>query len=359
MSNLTALLKLAVSKVFACFGRKDRRINFHSKGSLEGYPNTYQGDANQEQIERLQILDPALIHFPRAFRLSDPILQDPEIKHQWLNARRQVISHLLQIINSSRWNDRLVLRGSLLLKAWLGEIAREPGDIDWVFRPQSVGLKDPLSEQLFDDLIQKVSERPQVGNVTIEIAKISTDDIWTYQRAQGRRIVFPWKAANLPAGALQIDVVFGEQLLSAPIQTIIPLSEGNSTLIWSASKELSLAWKLLWLVTDIYTQGKDLYDATILAEQTQLSFNILYQILQSNKAWQWEMERKPDFSWESDFSSMIEIDEEDWDTFKLEYPWIEGEAGDWQARLSQALAPTFANLDGKRHPINFSSDDID
>lgn len=312
---------------------------------MEGYPNTYQADAKKDQrIERPQLFEPALKHFPRAFRLGDPLFQDPEIRHQWLNARMQVIDHLLQMINGSHWNEHLVLRGSLLLKAWLGDVAREPGDIDWVFRPENITLKNPLSGQLFDGLIQMVSERPQVKNVTIEIAKISMDDIWTYERAEGRRIVFPWKAEGLPAGALQMDVVFSEKLFADPIQTLIPLSEDSSTLIWSASKELSLAWKLLWLETDSYPQGKDLYDATLLAEQTQLPFNLLCQVLQSSEDWKSEIAWKRDFSWRSGFPWVMNAEYVDWDNFKLEYPWVKGEAKDWQARLSQALAPTFASL---------------
>lgn len=317
---------------------------------MEGYPNTYQADAQKEQrIERPQVFEPALKHFPRAFRLGDPLFQDPEIKRQWLNARLKVIEHLLQMISSSRWNEHLVLRGSLLLKAWLGEVAREPGDVDWVFRPDNATLKHPLSGQLFDELIQMVSEHPQIGDVTIEIDQISIDDIWTYERAEGRRIVFLWKAENLPGGELQMDVVFGEKLLAEPIGMSMLLSEGNPIHIWSASKELSLAWKLLWLETDSYPQGKDLYDATLLAEQTQLPFDLLHQVLLSSQDWRLFAKNK-DISWRSGFPWMMDTEQVDWDNFKLEYPWVEGEASDWLARLTQALAPTFASLDNRLYP---------
>jgi len=318
---------------------------------MEDYPNTYQANANQDQrIERPEVFEPALKHFPRAFRLGDPIFQDPEIKHQWLNARLQVIAHLLQMISGSRWNKHLVLRGSLLLKAWLGEVAREPGDVDWVFRPEKITLKNRLSGKLFNELIQMVSKRPQIGHVTIEIDQISIDDIWTYERAEGRRIVFPWKVENLPTGALQMDVVFGEKLFDDPIQTSMSLIEGDRTILWSASPALSLAWKLLWLETDCYPQGKDLYDATLLAEQTHLPFDLLRQVLLSNPDWRFDFERNQNFSWRSGFPWMMDTEDIDWENFQMEYPGIEGEASDWQARLSQALAPTFASLDNRPYP---------
>jgi Nucleotidyl transferase AbiEii toxin, Type IV TA system len=312
----------------------------------QSYPKTYQAAIDKNSnLDRPEIFDPALKHFSAAYRLGDPILHNPTIRKQWLNARQKVIARLLQLINSSRWREHLVMRGSLLLKAWVGDIAREAGDIDWVFQPENITLKDPLSGQLFDELIQMMSENYQIENVTIELHKIAIDNIWTYERAEGRRIVFPWKVDGLPAGTLQMDVVFNEPLFDEPIQTPIPTRDGNTILVRSASPELSLAWKLLWLETDCYPQGKDLYDATILAETTQLPFELLSLVLQSNPDWKRGIADEKNFSWQSGFPWLMEETEYvDWENFKLEYPAIEGEAKDWQERLILALAPTFANL---------------
>ncbi len=319
-----------------------------SKVFINYDPNTYQILSEQgNKIERPTLFDPALIpqnHLEGAYRLGDPIFQSPEIRSRWLNIRQQVIDYLLQTINSSPWKDNFVLRGSLLLKAWLGDRAREPGDIDWVFRPHNINIYDPFAEEAFNGLIQRVLNNPQVGNAVIDVDKISVTGIWAYQRASGRRIIFPWKAEGIPPGDLQMDVVFSEELLAEPIQTYIPSSVGESTLVWAASKELSLAWKLLWLETDRYPQGKDLYDATLLAEQTHLPFDLLCQVLQSSADWNNEVLRKSNFSWRSGFPLIMQAKYLDWDNFKKEYPWVEGEAKDWEDRLSLALLPTFANL---------------
>jgi hypothetical protein len=313
---------------------------------MSDYPNTYQPNPDRDvRIDRPQVFDPALKHYTNAFRFGNPIFKDREIACQWLDARQQVIDLLLQLIQGSCWQDRLVLRGSLLLKAWLGETAREPGDIDWVFRPTNINPEDPLGKQLFVDLIQMVSENPQAGTVWINAAKITTDEIWTYERADGRRIVFPWHAKGLPAGTLQMDVVFGEKLLAEPILTPIPTLTGDSVSIWSASPELSLAWKLLWLETDRYPQGKDLYDATLLAEQTQLPFELLRQVLESSEDWIDFKDDVPNFAWKSGYPWLTESRDIDWDNFILEYPWVEGDAQSWLDRLSLALSPTFANLE--------------
>ena len=98
---------------------------------------------------------------------------------------------------------------------------------------------------------------------------------------------------------------------------------------------MSLAWKLLWLETDMHPQGKDLYDAALLAEQTHLSLSLLKMVLQSGD-WRPRGEELT-----ADFPLLWEPD---WENFKLEYPWIKGEAEEWQTRLSTALKSTFVEL---------------
>ncbi len=86
-------------------------------------------------------------------------------------------------------------------------------------------------------------------------------------------------------GCLQVSSkwtwFFNEQLWCDPIETLIPTYSDCSQTVRSVNKEVSLAWKLLWLETDIYPEGKDLYDAALLAEQTQLPLGLLKEVLQS------------------------------------------------------------------------------
>ena len=50
--------------------------------------------------------------------------------------------------------------------------------------------------------------------------------------------------------------------------------------VLAASNEESLAWKLLWLFSDFYPQGKDRYDAVLLAERTALRSSLLKTVLE-------------------------------------------------------------------------------
>lgn len=309
-------------------------------------PNTFQPNLNSDpRMERSQVFDPALRHFSRrAFKLGEPIFQDMEIANRWFEARTQVIETILQVIRDSQWHEQMILRGSLLLKGMLGDVAREPADIDWVFRQDGTESIDWLFNKLISELTQMIACFP-IDNIKIDTTKIVIDNIWIYSRAEGRRILFPWQVEGLPMGTLQMDVVFGERLFADPILTPIPTLSGDDILIWSASKELSLAWKIRWLETDVYPQGKDLYDATLLAEQTSLPFELLREVLESDENWNMDAKNIENFSWRSGYPWVSELKELEWDNFKLEYPWIEGTMEDWHNRLRLALAPIFSNLD--------------
>lgn len=56
-----------------------------------------------------------------------------------MNPHRSAIDHILTLVGGSPLADVLVLRGSVTMLAWAGPLAREPGDLDWVVRPQWLG----------------------------------------------------------------------------------------------------------------------------------------------------------------------------------------------------------------------------
>lgn len=55
-------------------------------------------------------------------------------------------------------------------------------------------------------------------------------------------------------------------------------AEVAGVLLPAAARELSLAWKPMWLVGDLYPQGKDLYDAVLLAERHRLPNALLQEV---------------------------------------------------------------------------------
>jgi hypothetical protein len=241
-------------------------------------------------------------------------------------ARRVATGQVLRAAGESRGRDHLVLRGSLLLTRWFGDAAREPGDIDWVVRPHTVKMEDAGGVELVNDLIRRASSLGASG-VQILADQVRVDDIWTYERAPGRRVIFPWEAPGLPLGAVQCDLVFGERLPVDPVNMTFDDGAGRLVSLHAATPELSLAWKLLWLATDTYPQGKDLYDAVLLAERTTLSRALLQQVFAN-------ADSASSLPTSDDFALQWDVD---WKTFRTEYPQVPGEARDWQERLAAAL----------------------
>lgn len=300
-----------------------------------GYPPSFPALPADERMERTQLFDPALQQYSRGFRLGEPTFLDPEIGRRWFAARRRVMDHLVQVIGESDWKNSLVLRGSYLLKHWLGDVAREPGDLDWVIRPVQQSWFSLSDWGVFNGLTNVILQRRQVPGTEIRIEGIVTDEIWAYDRVPGRRLVLTWQAEDLPLGTSQMDFSLNDQMWHMPVETTLVLPEGRNTTVWTATPELSLAWKLLWLGTDMYPQGKDLYDATLLAENYKLPSDLVLltmkKVLDENGRWEFTEQYLSEWSFQ-------------WDDFKQDYPGIQGTEQEWLQRLIVAIKPSFAAL---------------
>lgn len=313
-----------------------RRWDPHSptlpKRGNDFYPTTFIPNATGPGVHQEPIFDPALKMFSRAFRAGEPEFTHAAQGLRWRSARRAVVTHVLRLVATSPWRDHLVLRGSVPLQAWLGDIAREPGDIDWVVTPPDLGSDTNRAADLLANLIQAVADAPFADpDVRLDAADVAADDIWTYDRVPGRRLVFPWHATGLPSGTVQLDFVFNEPLPMAPQP--MPVGPAAESVL-AVGPQLSLAWKILWLVTDSYPQGKDLYDAVLLAERTSLPVELLREVLRS----------VPDEIDDPDGFGIYELRSllsADWAEFQAEYRWVTGTLEEWADRLLAALQPTF------------------
>jgi hypothetical protein len=296
-------------------------------------PSTYKHLKAHGSARQGDAFDPALKHYARALRPGEPAFDDQRAAERWSAARRAAMEHLLEIIATSRWSEHLVLRGSVLLRGWLGNAARDPGDVDFVVTPQTMMLDDRRTRELLDGLVAAVRQRPEVAPDLRILDEVAITDIWTYERAPGRRIVFGWSTSDAQSGGVQLDFVFNERLPLPAARTQILRADGQAPIsILAAGPALSLAWKILWLETDFYPQGKDLYDATLLAERTYLPGELLREVLS----------RELGAEAEAFTADRVLAWQVDWDNFVAEYPWVVGTPQQWQSRLHRALQGTFA-----------------
>ncbi|GHF04683.1 hypothetical protein GCM10014715_71120 [Streptomyces spiralis] len=291
-----------------------------------------------EGVVQRPVFDPALKQYSNAYRATDPHFTDADAERAWRTTRRTAIDIVLSALSDSPWADSLVLRGSVLLRAWFGNVAREPGDLDFVVVPQSWRIDEARTETMLTGLARAAEAAAERAGGTIRFiaAEVASDDIWTYDRVPGRRLVLPWTCDGLPGGLVQMDFVFNEHLPVAPEPTLLRMEPGGADIaVHAVTPELSLAWKLMWLLTDAYPQGKDLYDAVLLAEHTPLRYELLRQVMLDGEPS--EGSRPVGLREISALAATVE-----WNHFRTEYPDIPGSEAGFVDRLVTTLAPTFA-----------------
>ncbi|WNI20618.1 nucleotidyl transferase AbiEii/AbiGii toxin family protein [Streptomyces sp. ITFR-16] len=288
-------------------------------------------------LRRPVVFDPALKQYADAYRAGEPRFDDPGAARAWHRARRTALDTVLAAVAAGPWADHLVLRGSVLMATWFGESARDPGDLDFVVVPQDWAMDSPRTESLFET-VARDARTAACGPVRIDAAGLVTEDIWTYERVPGRRMVLPWTAPGIPGGTVQVDVVFNEALPQPPVRTRLrPLGDGPGCRVLAASPGLSLAWKLLWLVSDAYPQGKDLYDAVLLAEHTPPR----YDTVRAAFALAGADGLRPAGRWWIETLGV----ETGWEHFVADYPWVTDTAAGLTRRLGRALEPMLAEAE--------------
>jgi hypothetical protein len=245
----------------------------------EPEPLTSQGPGGAPAVGRPKVFDPALKHFRTGLLPDDPPFRTADEIAHWRAQQRHVMGHVLSAIAECPAASQLVLRGSALLCAWFPETARPPKDLDFVVVPETLSISDRRAVELLESVVTAVASRECEG-ITLRRDDVAQDRIWTYDRVPGTRLVFHWTAPGLPWGATQLDFVFGERL-PVPYQMLdVALTPERHAELQVAPKELALAWKLLWLHSDMHPRGKDLYDAMLLAEATPLPLPLLEAVFE-------------------------------------------------------------------------------
>ncbi|MFD3537727.1 nucleotidyl transferase AbiEii/AbiGii toxin family protein [Streptomyces sp. NPDC058664] len=296
----------------------------------DGLPRTLTAGIGDAAV-RHRVFDPALKHFDEAYRPGDGVVEDPELRARWQAARRAALELVLAAVAGSRWADFLVLRGSMLMSAWFAEAARAPKDIDFVVVPETWRIEEPRTRAMLDgiaDAAERLVEQSGAG-LSISAAGAVSEHIWTYERVPGHRLVLPWTAPGLPGGQVQLDFVFQERLPTPPRPT-----EVAGVRLSAADRELSLAWKLMWLSCDMYPQAKDLYDAVLLAESCALPLTLLETVLREADEWPGHLDEPLNLRM---FENAVR--EVDWTGFDDAHPDTEAARRNLGARLLAALAP--------------------
>lgn len=285
-----------------------------------------------EDVTQHLVFDPAMKQHQNAYRATDPAFADPARTDAWRVARRRALDLVVAALAGSEWVDALVLRGSVLMAAWFGEAAREPGDLDFVVVPHTWKMDDQRTARMLDG-IARAAQEASGDDVRVSAQGAVVEDIWTYERVPGRRMVLPWSAPGLPDGHVQLDFVFNERLPEPPELVELP----GGAVVQAATPALSLAWKMMWLINDAYAQGKDLYDAVLLAERHPLPYELLHEVFRLTGEWPYPSRQYVTLD---DVVELLRYVE--WNHFVVEYPRYADDEQAFVDRLIRAVTPTFA-----------------
>jgi hypothetical protein len=138
-----------------------------------GNPSTYRPMPTDAQIRQSAFFDPALRHFRYAYRAGEPQFVHESTGDRWRQARWDAMTHLLGLIVAGPWAKHLVLRGSVPLRIWLGQAAREPGDLDFVVPTRTMRIPFRAARML-DGIVTAVREHPGAG---LRAAGVATEEI--------------------------------------------------------------------------------------------------------------------------------------------------------------------------------------
>jgi hypothetical protein len=229
---------------------------------------------------------------------------------------------------------------------WLGEA--EPAEPETGCPPQ-------------EGLLEMVRTFPVVAGPTGEIRldpdRAAVTGVWEYDTG-GMRLTIPWRAAGLPDGTARCDFAQPDASernpvsgpLGEPVLTAVPRGDGGwPTTVHTVDRGLALAWKLQWLHTDNHpedgdwydeeddtrervAQGKDLYDAVLLAEDpaTELEPARLRAVFEP--AWQ------ATTGGPAGIAEWVRGWQVDWDGFRAAHPELTGTVDEWLTRLAGALS---------------------
>lgn len=236
-----------------------------------------------------------------------------------------------------------------------------PEGLAWITRPDP-----PEQLPVIEYLRERLAEHPEAApGVLLDAHGTHGDGSWGYAydaepgsgsgsgsadegASRGVRILVPWRAPDGSAGEVQgevqLDFAHDDRMPEPAVWTLIPAPyRAEPLLVRTASRRVSLAWKLLWLHRDAGAEAsaprcKDLYDAVLLAEdpRTDLSARLLRRVVRDN--------RRPHGLRLAD----VGPDEAAWAEFQERHPWIRGCARDWLDRLGTALEPVLDEASARR-----------
>ena len=186
-----------------------------------------------------------------------------------------LVERLLFRLSISRYNDKFVLKGGLLLYLIMNEKARATKDIDLLAR-EVVGNLDALRDIFADISVISSDDAVVYDSSSIAVERIKED---TYY--EGVRIKIIARLGNMRK-SLQFDIGFGDVVVPKPEDLKYPtLLDMESPIIKAYSKESIIAEKFeaMLYLAELNSRMKDFYDIYSLCTSFDFDGKVLHKAI--------------------------------------------------------------------------------
>lgn len=170
-----------------------------------------------------------------------------------------MLERLLERISISKYKDKFILKGGLLIASLVGISSRTTMDMDATLRGY------PISEESLREALLEICAIPLEDDVKLvleRIVPIRDDDAYGGYRAS---IIARFEAINTP---LKVDITSGDVITPDAIQYAFPSNFENDKLIhvWAYNAETILAEKVETILSRgvLNTRPRDFYDVYVM-----------------------------------------------------------------------------------------------
>lgn len=182
--------------------------------------------------------------------------------------RKYMMERFLARIAQSEYKNNFILKGGMLISAFVGVEARATMDIDTTVRSLS------LTKEVASDIIKEIAVTDLDDGLSFNITKV--EDIMEEHDYAGVRFTLEVTLEKL-RDTIKIDVSTGDEITPAAIEFSYKMMFDNEKLdIWSYNLETVLAEKLETIVarSTLNTRMRDFYDIHILWTEMQSDINL-------------------------------------------------------------------------------------
>ena len=211
-------------------------------------------------------------------------------------------------LSKSKYADRFILKGALLLAVWRSEVSRSTMDIDLLGRIEN-------SEETITSAIRAILEQNVIEDgIVYDVSTIKTEPISEDAMYRGIRVSFEATLAVAKI-RLKIDIGFGDSMYPAPQSQEFPVlldQEAPYLLCYSRENAIAEKFEAMVKLGNLNSRMKDFFDIWLLSRYFSFDQAVLTKALALTFA-QRETEMDTNVIFSPEFSGLKQVQ---WEAFR-------------------------------------------